>query len=136
MVEAVLFNADTVEGIARHCSIVDLAHLSMASKKLSSAVDDAATRLIYAMHARYGGDEEFSPLEELRAISLPLTFDCLLGERIAYVGEDRTVVYSSNPNTLHTPHYILAKSLEEEDGNDWLSMGDDASALCNNYILG
>ncbi|KAL9189829.1 hypothetical protein ACHAXT_009504 [Thalassiosira profunda] len=131
--EDVLFNADTLEGVASLLDCRDLAHLKIASKKLSSAVDDAASRLISAMHARYGGDEELSPLEELRAL-VPLTFDCLLGQRIGYVEGDEAVVYSSNPNTLHTPHYICMKNFTAEgDWDGWEA--EDATALCSQFVM-
>lgn len=131
--DVVLGNDDTFEGIAPFLDCVDLARLSATSKDISRGVDRAASRLISSLDVRYGGDEGLSRLEQLWTLGSPLEFDSLLGSRIGYVDGDKACVYSSNPNSLHTPLYIEERTGEETGFQEW--EGRDATAICSRHVM-
>ena len=66
--------------------------------------------------SRYGGDhcdEDLAVLEELNYLRSPLTFTHLLGNRIDYLENDKSCIWSSNPDTSMTPSYLMANAAED-----------------------
>lgn len=86
-------------------------------------------------NVRYGGDncdEDLSVLEELNYLRSPLTFTHLLGNRIGYVDNNKSCVWSSNPDDCQTPaglHYSAA-----EDNYSRFD-GTHQTAICSDYVM-
>ena len=128
-----IINNDILETIAGFAECKDLVNLSLTSKHLSSSVEEVAVRMINSSDVRYGGEDEDLPaLQELNYLRSPIEFTDLLGNRIGYVGRDKACVYSSNPNRLHSPYYIVNQTMETGD-MDW--EGTEQTAICGNYVM-
>ena len=132
--EAVVINNDALEFIANFLDGKSLVNLSLTSKQLKSEVNTVALHMISSSNARYGGEDvdELATLEELNYHRSPLVWNELLGNRIGYVNGDMSCVYSSNPNTLHTPEYIAEETMMGRF-DDW--QGTEQTAIASDYIM-
>ena len=133
--ETILHNDDILESIAVFLDCKDLLGLSLTCKQCLLTVEEVALRMLQSSGARFGGidaDEELSTLEELNRLRSPVEFTDLLGERIGYVDGDKSCIYSSNPNRLHTAMYIANMTMEG-GFDDW--SGTENSAICSNYVM-
>ena len=113
-----------------------LVQLSLSCKRMASGVDKVATQMLALQNknVRYGGDncdEDLAVLEELNYLRSPLTFTHLLGNRIDYLENDKSCIWSSNTDTSMTPSYLMANAAH--DMVDW--SGSDQTAICSDYVM-
>ena len=115
-----------------------LVQLSLSCKRLSSGVDKVASHMLASQKeiSRYGGDhcdEDLAVLEELNYLRSPLTFTHLLGNRIEYVDNDKSCIWSSNPDTSHTPGLLHSISAEYNNWQGW--SGTFQTAISSDYVM-
>lgn len=120
-----------------HTDCKSLVQLSLSCKRLSSRIDKVASRMLASQKevSRYGGDDcddDLTVLEELNYLRSPLTFTHLLGNRIGYVDNDKSCVWSSNPDTGQTP--IGLHHLAAEGSYGWFD-GTHQTAISSDYVM-
>ena len=129
-----LLNNDVLGGVSSFLECKDMFHLSLTCKQMTAAIEAVALEMIGAAKVRYGGDDTLSALEKVKLLlESPIEFTDLLGNNIGYLRGDKACAYSYNPNSLHTPHYIMFKTMADGDWDGW--EGQNCTALCTDYVM-
>lgn len=129
-----LLNNDVLGGVSSFLECKDMLHLSLTCKQMAVVIEAVALEMIGAAKVRFGGDDTLSALEKAKVLlENPIEFNNLLGDNIGYLRGDKACVYSFNPNSIHSPEYIQAKTIQERNWDGW--EGENCTAICSNYVM-